>query len=576
MAAEPSTGPGGFFGATGQTTNKYPNPFYSVSQQYLPIDITNQLWWADHFLLRFGFYRTAASRVANYFITQLNIECENDKDKKVYEDAFENGLWKEQLWMAGFNLIAYGNTYSSITPGFKRFLSCPKCSKTTAIEDIDDYTFDSKGKFHWSCKKCRHTGVFDVNDRTSRNPDDINIVFWPPKEVHVRHEQTTNDAEYYWEYTQDYAATVTKEHNKATSNQFYSKVVPMPIYEAIFAKKLISFNSKNFLHLRLPAPAGIKTQGRGIPPCIYMFDDFFLLQILRRYNEAICFEDINPFRVISMGTQTNSQANPILNQDSNVWMAKAQDMIEKHRRDPGSYGMFPFPMEYQQLGGQGKQLAPIDLMDHVAANILNTLNVPQELFNMQLKLEAVGPALRLFENSWSVLPDNYNRFLQQWADVIANMRGITPAKVSLIPTTLADDMEKKSVIGQLVGANAVAKSTLLGLYGLDFRGEIVKKLQEDRDASELQKEEQLKQQAGSVDAPQQQQDTQPQDVQSQAQEQAKRLFPMDGGQRRTELQKIKQQGGETLWSHTKTELEKLTQSQQSQGVQQGKQQAQQQ
>jgi hypothetical protein len=35
------------------------------------------------------------------------------------------------------------------------------------------------------------------------------------------------------------------------------------------------------------------------------------------------------------------------------------EMIEDHRKDPGAYHTFPFPINYQQLGGEGKNLAPV-------------------------------------------------------------------------------------------------------------------------------------------------------------------------------------------------------------------------
>jgi len=561
MEATPYDGPSGFYPNKGRA--RYPNPFYSIAEQYLPLAPQAQMWWANYFLMRFGFYRTAVGRISNYFITELNIECESEKHKKVYEEAFEKLFWKEQLMMAGVNLIGYGNAYVSIAPGFKRFLSCHKCEKVTSIDDMDDFTFDGKGKYGARCPKCNAVTTQQMEDKISRDPADLNIVYWNPREVELRHDKASGSSEYYWDYKADYVGRVTKANNK-----FYSKVVPKSIYEAIWAKKLFRFNLSNFQHLKLATPAALETDGRGVAPCIYMFDDFFMLQVLRRYNEAICFEDIAPFRVISMSKGENSQANPILHQSSNVWNSAVDNLIESHRRDPASYGKFPFPLEYQQLGGDGKNLAPIEMMEHAASNILNCLNCPPELFQMQLKIEAVGPALRLFENSWSVLPDNYNRMLQKMADVMCNLKGLTPAKVSLLPTTMADNMETKSIMGQLMAANAIAKSQFLNLYGLDYKDQLRKKMEEDQAAKEIQQEAQERDSMGDEDQQQNPQTSgSPDDVIQQAQELAQKLFPMDPSQRRQELQKIKATN-QTLYSHTKQVLEEMTQQAKSQGVKQ--------
>jgi hypothetical protein len=319
---------------------------------------------------------------------------------------------------------------------------------------------------------------------------------------------------------------------------------------------------------------------------MYMFEDFFMLQVLKRYNEVICYEDITPFRVISMATGAGADgATPFMNLNGGLWTNAVQSMVHEHRRDPASYHTFPFPMNYQQLGGQAKELAPVEIMEKAKADILAAWNIPQELYNMSLQTQAVGPALRLFENSWSMLPNYYNQLLQHIGDVIGAIKGLPPAKISLIPVTFADDMERKSVVGQLVSANAIARSELLKLYGFDYKEQIRKKMQEDKDQQDLAKEEQEKaeleasseanifnqrQQSGEGQQPSSGGGGTPQDVLQKAQEIAQQLMPQDGAARRAELQKIKATD-QTLYSAVKAQLEQLTSNAKSQGVQSARQ-----
>ncbi len=146
-------------------------------------------------------------------------------------------------------------------------------------------------------------------------------------------------------------------------------------------------------------------------------------------------------------------------------------------------------------------------------------------------------------------------------------------------------MERKSVIGQLVSTNSIARSELLKLFGLDYEDQLRKKNDEDRVAKELQEEEAEKDQVRNANKanifgqnPAQQTDystnsSTPQDVQAKAQEIAGTLKPLDGAGRRTELQKIKSQN-ETLYYAVKGVLEQMTKADASSGVQAGKQQAQ--
>lgn len=560
--------PDGFFnGDSPRAVETYANPFYGIPHKYLPKTMDAMLWWSNHFLLRFGFYRSVLFRIANYFITTLNIECDDSSAKKKYEEIFKELEWKQVLAVAGLNLLAYGNLFATTTQGFVRFIECPKCHKISNLDKLNDYEFNKDCKFIYKCPGCSYKGVHEVVDKPSKDLDQVNVTFWPPREVIVRFEETTGAAEYFWKIPEDYKQKVTKENNK-----FFSKKTPKVIYDSIIQDKLMSFNPKNFIHLRVPTPNGIKCEGKAIPFCIYLFDDFFMLKVLQRYNEAICFEDIAPFRVIAMSNENNSQANPLLSQGAPQWSGAVNRMIKEHRQDPGAYHTFPFPLQYQQLGGEGKNLAPTELIQQAIGNILNSLYVPQELYTMTLQTQAIGPALRLFENSWAILIDSYNTLLNHWGEVVGKIKGLPKAKISLIPVTLSDDMERKSIIGQLVSANAIARSEMLGLYGFDYKEQIRKKLEEDRAIKELQEEEVTKEQlrqmasSGISDSA-----VAPQDVLSQAQEIAQQLFPLDGAERRAKLQEIKSADA-TLYSAVKQALEELTSSAKSQGLQQGKQQ----
>lgn len=568
-----ASGPLGFFqsGDGMPKGERFANPFYGVAHKYLPYtNIDHMLWWANHFILRFGFYRAALFRISNYFITSLKVECDDSSAKEKYEKAFEEMQWKQCLSMSGLNLLAYGNLFVSANQGFNRFLVCPKCGKVTNIDKASGYKFSEKADYSYTCPGCKYDKVHQVLDKPSKDLDKIAITFWNPREVITRYEDTTGEAEYYWRIPEDYKKKVLRKDNR-----FFSKKTPKVVYDSILQDRLLAFNPKNFVHVRMPTPVGIKTDGKAIPPCIFLFDEFFMLKVLQRFNEAICFEDIVPFRVISMGQENNSQANPILHQSSPLWRGAVERMIEEHRRDPGAYHTFPFPIDYKQLGGEGKQLAPIEMMNAAIANILNAFNIPQELYTMTLQVQALGPALRLFENSWSVLVDTYNHILDHWGDVIGKIRGLPKAKIGLTPVTISDDIERKSIIGQLVSANAIARSELLGIYGFDYREQLRKKMDEERIAKELQEEEQAKEQlrqlAESGGQANRQQAVSPQDVLSQAQQIAQELFPMDAAGRRQKLQEIKQSDS-TLYSAVKQALEELTSQARSQGAAQAQQQ----
>jgi hypothetical protein len=582
--------PQSFFKVGDNGRDRYSNPFYNIPLQYLPMNIEGMLLWAEHLLFRNGFYKQALNRIANYFITSLTIECDDEEAKQEYIKVFEQLQWKKICAKAGLNILAFGNEFITVNQGFHRYLSCPSCNKATNINKIFNFEFH-KNKYVMTCLKCSYKGEHKCVDKPATDIEKIHVVHWPAKEIKIRYEETTGESEYFWDIPQQYAKKVTTKNNK-----FYSKKTPQIIYECIHNKTMLAFNPKNFVHLKLDTPNTIRTDGKAIPPSMFIFEDFFMLQTLKRYNEVICFEDIAPFRVISMGDGSNPAANPLLNQNGAVWTNAVDEMIEEHRRDPGSYHKFAFPLSYQQLGGEGTKLAPVEMMDQAKKNILNALDIPVEMFEMTFQQQAAAPMLRMFENAWSVVPANYNTLLNHLGTVVGNILGLPKAKVSLIPITFSDDMERKGVIGQLVSANSIARSELLKLYNFEYEDQVRKKMEEDRVTQEIQQEEKEKQELiqaskqnvlqvlqgqqqggapGQPGAPGMQQMAgggTPQDALEQAQQMAQQLFPLDGAQRRAQLQQIKAQD-QDMYAQVKAQLEQMTSQSRSQGLQGAKQQA---
>jgi hypothetical protein len=578
--------PQSYFKVGDNGRDRYSNPFYNIPLQYLPMNIEGMLLWAEHFLFRNGFYKQALNRIANYFITSLTIECDDEEAKKTYQETLDKLQWKKICSKAGLNLLAYGNEFVTVNQGFHRYLTCPNCNKTSNIDKLNNFEFN-KGKYMMACLKCSYKGEHKCVDKPANDIEKIHVVHWPAKEIKIRYEETTGESEYFWDIPQQYAKKVITKNNK-----FYSKKTPRVIFDCVFNKTMLSFNSKNFVHLKLDTPSTIRTDGKAIPPSMFIFEDLFMLQTLKRYNEVICFEDIAPFRVISMGDATNPAANPLLNQNGAVWSNAVDNMIDEHRRDPGSYHKFAFPINYQQLGGEGTKLAPVEMMENARNAILNALDIPVEMFQMSFQQQAAGPMLRMFENAWSVVPSNYNILLNHIGEVVSNIMGLPKAKISLIPITFSDDIERKGIVGQLVSANAIARSELLKLYNFDYSDQVKKKMEEDKITQDLQKEEQERQQIadstnqslmqmlqggqqqGGAPGGQggQQQATTPQDALQQAQQIAQQLFPMDGAQRRAQLQQIKAQDQE-LYAQVKSQLEQMTSQSRSQGLQGAKQQA---
>ena len=278
-------------------------------------------------------------------------------------------------------------------------------------------------------------------------------------------------------------------------------------------------------------------------------------------------EDIHPLRIIRPAV-AGQEDNPFAQHTGLFFQQTIQQLIENHRKDPEGYIISPFPIALERYASG---IDPQQKINELIISILNALNVPNEFFTMNLQTQVLGPALRLFENSWSILVAAYNKILQKIADVIRYLLRLPPCTVELTPVTLSDDLERKSVIAQLASANAIARGELLRLYGFDFEDQLKKQIEEQRVQEELLKKEEqrriLEEQNIPVSPGELTQATVgPQDILNQATQIAMQLLPLDAVGRRQQLQQIKATD-ETLYAAVKQKLEELDRSAANQGKQ---------
>jgi hypothetical protein len=215
---------------------------------------------------------------------------------------------------------------------------------------------------------------------------------------------------------------------------------------------------------------------------------------LHRYNEAIGLDYIIPFRVITPGKNSGSgEADPLYHTNIGSFLARVMGMIRRNRRDPGQWNALPFPVEYQTLGGEGKQLAPYELLTAGIDELLNDMGFPAEMYKATLQVQAAPMALRLFERTWTSLTSALNGWINWFFDQITDVLNWEKITGRMQPVTLAEDIEKKQIQLQLASAQQVSKQTAYAPFGIDYRQEIRRMFEEEKffrqESSRFQKEQ---------------------------------------------------------------------------------------
>lgn len=595
---------------TSQTPNNrfqgaFPDPYLDYASTQMPRSIYDVLRWAEFSWLSHGTYRMAMQRVVRYFLTKVELMDVSDAEREKYEDFMVDHLHlMDHLAQLGDTYMAYGNAFISLHIPFRRNLRCPKCVFEQPIERCSYKWLEYS--FHMKCPKCSYDGKFDRVDRRSIEQDKMRLLHWSPHEIKILNHTVTGETIYFWEIPANVKRFIER------GNEFYLQYTPWEVVEAIREKKLFRFSKDVIYHMKAESLAGIREFGWGIPLILGNFKQAWYIQVLKRYNEAIALDYIIPFRVITPAPGTSREADPLLHMNLASFQNQVLKMFQQHRRDPTAIHSLPFAVNFQMMGAEGRELTPNDLLDAATDEFLNAQGVPAEMYRGSLSWQALPGALRLFERTWSSYIDQMNMAIAWLFKRVSEIQNWENIRGRLQPVTLADDVERKNALLNLMSGQQISKQTALAPFDIDVREETKRILAEQQAQEEAMakfqeetaKKQQLQQKmvqgaAGQVPPGQPGQAGQPapagqpqdpaaaqmtpaqammpsqqantagasvQDMAMQAEQLAQQLLAMSYEQRRSEMSKIKQTN-ETLHSLVKAEMEGIRSTAKQQGGQ---------
>lgn len=452
----------------------FPDPYLDYASTQMPRSIYDVLRWCEYVWLTYGVYRTAAQRVVAYFLTQIELSDASDDEKEKYETFLDEELKIMQvLFDIGCDYMAYGNSFISIRVPFRRYLRCPKCALERPIDHCK-YSFISY-KFTGKCgnPECKHEGTLERVDRRSIESDGLKVIRWSPHEIKLLYHPIIDKTSYLWDIPGWFKGEIKK------GNPYYIESTPWEIVEAVKANELFRFHDEVIYHTKEPTLAGVRCFGWGIPRIMGNFKQAWYLQVLKRYNEAIALDYIIPFRVMTPVPGSSGAADPILHMNLQNFEARAMGMFRMHRKDPTTLHAFPFPVKLELLGGEGKNLAPTDLIDKGTDEFLNAQGVPAEMYRGTIQWQAMPVTLRLFERTWVHMVGELNGVIGWLFKRVSELQNWENLKGRLQPVTLADDTEKKMMQLQLAAGSQISKQTAFAPFGINVREEIKRKLQEE-------------------------------------------------------------------------------------------------
>lgn len=454
----------------------YPNPFFDLAQAYLPKTVKDLFRWCRYYAITNPLIGTVIHKMSAYPITELVYEGLNPGVQLQWQELFEDRLRiRPFLIEANLDKQCYGNSFVSVGFPFRKYLTCKGCGARKPIERVKKWRLRNY-TFHIECE-CGYNGEATAKDQYTKSLSGIRLIRWNPERISIRYNEATGERTYFYDIPPSVRNDVTNSHAPVVER------VPQIFIEAIKHKKSIILKNDHVFHASRPSVSG-NSGGWGTPLLFRVLKDVFYLQLLKRAQEAIFLGYTTPMRIFYPAPQSAS-GDPFQMMNLGNWKDRIGKEIGRHRRDPLYIPVFPIPVGYQNVGGEGKALMLSQEIRVWSEHIISGMGVPPELLFSGVSWSGSNVSLRMLENEFlGDRKDNLAlvRFIMRQ---IAAHLGWLKITLRFKPFKMADDLQRAAFDLQLAQQKKLSFQTLLEGRDYDFNQE------QDRVKKELPNELEL-------------------------------------------------------------------------------------
>ena len=467
-------------------------PWLDYATVAVPDNHLAVLWWAEYMWVSNDSYRMAMSRIADHFLTEIDFPELDTDEENDYRDLFSNEIGYRMSFKAvAEECLAYGSVIATVHQPFFRRMVCQGCGREEPIQRAKPkLKMTAQAPFlHWQktkpCPGCQSMSPYKCVDRPNPDLKKIKIIRHTPRDVDMAYNPFTDAREVSLKPNTQYFADLR------TCSDIYARDTPVELLEAAAQHRRFTFEEDSVLVVTLPTLSGIHMRGWGMPASIASFRTAWLYQMYNKADQAVAADYTLGMRMISPAP-TKGGADPIQLKSTTNFAENMKAVIKNHRKDPTRMYIVPHAMEYQFMGGEGANLIQPEKLKFRQQEFLNGMGVPAEFYQMNLSVQAAPMALRLFENAWQIIPALYNQLLNFIMAQVADVMNLKPQRAVMRRTTIADDSERKAILGQLMAANQISAQTFLEAFGINAYAEVRKVYRQQAYTQKIQTEFQEK------------------------------------------------------------------------------------
>ena len=481
---------------------KFGDPFILPSTSSFPTDIRGTLDLCLYLYRMNRIYGAAINRLVSYFVTDIEFlgqpnKAEKDDLRKALVETM--GVFSK-MQQAGIEWAIYGNAFVRCVEPFDRWLIDDREGRYQAIS-LSTYP---EHLVHYNHDRLTYT-VPDLNvaknvakgkrridklpkvelqfrDKPSTAIDRFSIVFLDPRYVSLDKAHHSNSVQYVYTIPPDMESRIKSNILHEINN------TPRGLLEAVAKNKDFRFHKGEVYHFKAPTPSGISDSGWGCPEILLHYDTLYQIQIYRKADFAVAQDYLHPMRVFTPNFG-NSMGDAVMTTVLSKWRSEMQKLIAAQRADGTSIHALPFGAQYNEYGGNGKQMVTHELVEAHMDQLFDGLGLPRELFRGSMSADQIPNAIAMFERSYEWLYAGMDGMLQFFAATLQRAIDTDEIKVHLKRPQVAYNPEWMKLKMQMAANREIPRADVYPSVGIsDPELSAVRATMEDQEIQRQQAE----------------------------------------------------------------------------------------
>jgi hypothetical protein len=431
----------------------YPAPFFDPIAIQSIMDPKLLIQWSRFFFEWHPIVHAAIMGMVTYPITDFVYDTTDEAVKKNYQDAFESINMRSILIKAGIDYYVSGATIGSLIMPFIRMLECPTCKYSANIKDRNIRIKPQSKSISYTCPKCGLPSKPKVTDIQTINMKDLKVVLWSPLNMDLDYDEIMGTTDYFVTLPPTVRAGILKGEKK------YYENYPMYMIESVYKNMGIKLYRDKVLHMARETHSSSIIKGWGPPLITPSLKYLFHLLVLLKGQDALAIDQILPWTILS--PSRSDSVDPAGDQSLGQFQSHTKKEYEEWKRDPLRKSIFPFPVNAQMVGGQGKNLMLHPEIDAITNHVLAGMGVPNEFIFGGLTWSGASVSLRMLENKFINYRTMMNQIISWVSKQIALYAGYPEIPIYMQSFKMADDIAQKQLVMQMRSDGVVSSQYML-------------------------------------------------------------------------------------------------------------------